>query len=222
MIYKKYMKLFEHVMGFIVISLGIIFVINAQLGAGAMDAFNYYLAALLSKYSNFVTLGRIAIVNGTVVMFFTYFLSRDKKVFISFIYLFIVGNFIDMWQWVFNFVPGSIYDSLLERVILASIGVLVVSFGVSMTLLSGHQPSPFESLLVVLDKKINNISITKTLIDGTYLIASFVLGYFYGDIFEQIGLFTIVLTFLTGFFVKHFSNHISRFKSRKEAIENVT
>lgn len=216
------MRLFEHIMGFIILSLGIVFVLNAELGAGAMDAFNYYLAELLQDKISFVTIGRIAILNGICVIFLTYFLSKDKKVFISFIYIFIVGNFLDMWQLLFGFVPEEWYATFFLRLLLASVGVIVIAIGVSFTLTSGHMPSPFERLLLELDKKIHNISITKILIDGSYLLLAIVLGLLNGHVFEQIGLFTIVLTFLTGFLVKHFSYHINRFKSRKGAIENVT
>lgn len=215
------MRLVEHIIGFIVLSLGIVFVINAKLGAGSMDAFNYYLTQLIKDDSNIITLGRVAILNGTFAAVLAYLISKDKKVFISLIYIFIVGNFIDMWQWAFNYVPINIYDQLHERLILSSFGVIIISFGVAMTLMSGHRPSPFESLLMALDKKIGNIAITKILIDGSYLIAAFILGFIYGHVFEQIGLFTIVLTFLTGVLVKHFSNQIHRFKSRKGAKENV-
>ncbi|MFA6800507.1 MAG: hypothetical protein WCR19_00205 [Acholeplasmataceae bacterium] len=212
------MKLFEHILGFLIISIGIVFVINAKLGAGSLDAFNYYLTELLGKYSNFITLGRISILNGTLVMFLAYMIKKDKKIFISFIFLFLVGNFIDISQWAFSFVSVTLYDALIERFILASLGTIIISFGVSMTILTGYQPSPFEALLLVLDEKIHNISLTKILIDGTYLIGAFILGFIYKDVFEQIGIFTIVLTFLTGILVNHFTKKIYKFKTRKVVV----
>ncbi len=216
------MKLFEHIMGFIILSLGIVFVINAELGAGAIDAFNFYLAELLNDKFSLVTIGRVSIVNGIFVAILGFIISRDKKVFIGIVFIFIVGNFIDMWQWLFSYVPIIWYQTLIMRIVLASLGVVVIAIGVSFTMLSGYPPSPFEKLLMILDKKINNISITKILIDGSYLIVAIILGVLYGNVFSQIGLFTIVLTCLTGFLVKHFSYHINRLKSRKGAIKNVT
>ncbi len=216
------MKLFEHIMGFIILSLGIVFVIQARLGAGAIDAFNFYVAELLNDRFPFITIGRIAIINGIFATLLAYLLSKDKKVFIGIIFIFIVGNFIDAWQWLFSFVPEVWFSTFLMRLILASVGVIVIAIGVSFTILSGYPPSPFERLLLVLDKKINNLSVTKIFIDGTYLIFAIILGLIYRDVFNQIGLFTIVLTFLTGFLVKHFSYHINRLKSRKGAIKNVT
>lgn len=211
----KYMKIFEHIFGFILISLGIVIVITAELGAGPMDAFNYYLSGIISKSNAFFTVGRIAILNGLFAVLLSYVLSKDKKVFISFIFIFIVGNFIDIWIYLFGFFPDDWFISFVSRLILASIGVIILGIGVALTVNSGLPPSPFESLLLVLDKKINNISITKALIDGSYLIVALILGFIYGDILEQIGIFTVVLTLFTGVIVKYFSNHIIRIKSKK-------
>lgn len=211
----KYMKILEHIFGFILISLGIVFVLESKLGAGPMDAFNYYLSAIISKNQPFFTVGRIAIFNGLFAVLLSYALSRDKKVLISFIFIFIVGNFIDLWIYIFGFFPDTWFIGFTIRLIVATMGVIILGIGVALTVNTGLPPSPFESLLLVLDKKINNISITKVLIDGSYLIVALILGYIYGDILEQIGIFTIVLTLFTGVIVKYFSKHITRIKSKK-------
>lgn len=208
------MKIFEHIFGFILISLGIVFVLTAQLGAGPMDAFNYYLSEIISKNHPFFTVGRIAILNGLFAVILSYILSKDYKVLISFIFIFIVGNFIDIWIYLFGFVPDTWFISFTSRFLLASIGILILGVGVALTVNTGYPPSPFESLLLVLDKRINNISITKVLIDGSYLIVALILGYIYGDMLEQIGIFTVVLTLFTGVIVKYFSKHIIKIKSK--------
>lgn len=208
------MKIFEHIFGFILISLGIVFVLTAQLGAGPMDAFNYYLSEIISKNHPFFTVGRVAILNGLFAVILSYILSKDYKVLISFIFIFIVGNFIDIWIYLFGFVPDTWFISFTSRFLLASIGILVLGVGVALTVNTGYPPSPFESLLLVLDKRINNISITKVLIDGSYLIVALILGYIYGDMLEQIGIFTVVLTLFTGVIVKYFSKHIIKIKSK--------
>lgn len=208
------MKIFEHIFGFILISLGIVFVLTAQLGAGPMDAFNYYLSEIISKNHPFFTVGRVAILNGLFAVILSYILSKDYKVLISFIFIFIVGNFIDIWIYLFGFVPDTWFISFTSRFLLASIGILILGVGVALTVNTGYPPSPFESLLLVLDKRINNISITKVLIDGSYLIVALILGYIYGDILEQIGIFTVVLTLFTGVIVKYFSKHIIKIKSK--------
>lgn len=208
------MKIFEHIFGFILISLGIVFVLTAQLGAGPMDAFNYYLSEIISKNHPFFTVGRVAILNGLFAVILSYILSKDYKVLISFIFIFIVGNFIDIWIYLFGFVPDTWFISFTSRFLLASIGILILGVGVALTVNTGYPPSPFESLLLVLDKRINNISITKVLIDGSYLIVALILGYIYGDMLEQIGIFTVVLTLFTGVIVKYFSKHIIKIKSK--------
>ncbi|QWB95286.1 hypothetical protein KHQ89_04775 [Mycoplasmatota bacterium] len=215
------MKLFEHIIGFIILSLGIVLVIAAELGAGSMDAFNFYVNALLSEHVSWLTLGRVAILNGVFVIILGFILSRDKKIFISFLWIFITGMFIDFWTLIVGYIPDAFYATLIMKFVFAASGVAIIGFGVALTLDSGYPPSPFEYLLVILDKKINNIAITKIFIDVTYLILAIVLGYLYNDIFEQIGLFTIVLTFFTGVLVKHFSNQIDKYKSKKGVIKHV-
>lgn len=208
------MKILEHIFGFILISLGIVFVLEAKLGAGPMDAFNYYLSEIISKNHPFFTVGRIAIFNGLFAVILSFILSKDYKVLISFIFIFIVGNFIDIWIYFFDFIPDAWFISFSSRLLLASIGVLILGIGVAFTVNTGYPPSPFESLLLVLDRKINNISITKVIIDGSYLIVALILGYIYGHILEQIGIFTVILTLFTGVIVKYFSKHILRIKSK--------
>jgi uncharacterized membrane protein YczE len=216
------MKLFEHIIGFIILSLGIVLVIAAELGAGSMDAFNYYTNALLANHLSWITLGRVAILNGVFVIFLSFILSGDKKVFISFIWIFITGTFIDFWTLIVGYIPDAFYATLVMKLIFAISGVSIIGFGVALTLDSGYPPSPFEYLLIILDKKIKNIAITKIFIDVTYLVLAIVLGYFYGDIFEQIGLFTIILTLFTGVLVKHFSNQIDKYKLKKGVVKHVT
>jgi len=215
------MKLVEHILGFIILSLGIVFVLSAELGAGSMDAFNYYVSALLSKHISFFTVGRVAILNGMLAIVLSYIITKDYKTIISFIFIFIVGNFIDLWLYLFNFVPDILYETLVARFILASIGVIIIGFGAAITVSTGYPPSPFESLLLALDKKINHLAISKIIIDSTYLLLAFILGFIYQDVFKQIGFFTIVLTLFTGFLVKHFSIQIHKYKHKKGENTNV-
>ena len=197
------MKYFKHVMGFILIALGIVLVIHAKLGASPMDAFNVFLYTLLMENGITITLGTIIFIIGTLATIFTYILTKDKSLIISYAFLLLLSVVVDGWNALFGLIPDAIITHLAYRIISAIFAFLLMCYGVSLTLTSGLPTMPYERLLLHIDKNINNISISKIFIDGTFFTLAVILGIYLNRLFEQVSIMTFVIAFFTGIVVKN-------------------
>lgn len=206
------MKYLKHILGFTLISFGIVGIIRAQLGASPMDAFNVFLHMLLQNHGINVTLGTVVFVIGALATLLTYILTKDKKLIFSFIFLMLLSLFVDGWNYLFGLIPEEILSHLAYRIPSAIIVFFIMCFGVALTLTTGLPTLPYERLLLHIDKNINNISISKIFIDGTFFIAAIVLGLILGVdvLFQQVHIMTFVIAFFTGVVVKRFVNILKK------------
>lgn len=210
-----------HTFGFIIIALGIANIITSELGASPIDAFNYFLHKIAVLINSQITLGMIIIFTGLVVTLLTYLLNRNKDMLISAIFLFVVGIFVDMWMFIFSFIPDALTTILTIRIITATLGMLFCAVGVSITILTGLPSSPYERLMLVINKKINSISKSKIIVEGSFLILAVALGLLTKSLFEQVHIFTIVMTFMMGVLVSFFTRLLKN-KIIKGELENET
>ncbi len=195
-----------HTFGFVLIALGIANIVKAKLGASPIDAFNYYLHQIFVKIIPILTLGSVIIFTGIMVTLLTYAISKDKKLIISAVFLVVVGVFVDLWLFLLGFVPDVIITHLVTKIFMASIGLLLCAFGVSITILTGLPTSPYESLMLVIYQKIKNLSISKMIVEGSFFVFAVILGLYTKNLFDQVYIFTVVMTFTMGLFVSFFTN----------------
>ena len=206
------MKYFKHILGFILIALGVVGIIRAELGASPMDAFNYFLYTFLSENGIFVTLGTVIFVIGTIVTIMTYVLTKDKTLIVSFFLLLLVGVVVDLWNLVFGLIPEAFLSHMAFRLISAILSFFIICYGLALTLSTGLPTSPYERLLMHIDKNINNLSISKIFIDGTFFVLAIILGLVLNRLFEQVFIMTFVIAFFTGVTAKMFLKIIKRSK----------
>ncbi|BCR35941.1 YczE/YyaS/YitT family protein [Mariniplasma anaerobium] len=199
-----------HTLGFIVIALGISNILTSKLGASPIDAFNYFLHKIVINYIPSLTLGTIIIFTGLAVTLLAFIFNKNKNMIISAIFLFVVGIFVDMWMFLLGYIPDQILSLMIFRIFLAVSGMLLCSFGVAVTILTGLPPSPYERLMLVIHEKINNLAIAKIIVEGSFFILAISLGLLTQSLFEQVNLFTIVMTFSIGPLVLLFSNMLKK------------
>jgi uncharacterized membrane protein YczE len=203
---KKYVY---HLLGFITIALGIVGVIVSKLGAAPIDAFNYFLYLITP-----LSLGTVAIITGLVISLISYLIERKKDMLISVIFLFVVGIFIDLWKYLFEFIPNEMSVSFYFRIPLALISIFIISFGVAMTITTGLPSSPFERLLMIINKKIKNLKLSKILIETTFFVFAVILGLITKKLFEQVHIYTIVLVICLGPLIEYFVNILNNRKEK--------
>jgi len=204
------MKYLKHTLGFTLVALGIVGIIHAKLGASPLDAFNVFLHQLLVENNIHVTLGTVIFVIGTLVTVFTFVLTKDKTLIVSFIFLLVLSVIVDGWNYLFGFIPASIIENLVFRISDAIISYMILCYGVALTLSTELPASPYEKLMLHIDKNIHNISISKIFIDGSFFVAAIILGWLTGHLFEQVFIMTFIIAFFTGVVVKYFLSKIQK------------
>ncbi|MCK9235397.1 MAG: hypothetical protein WC225_04100 [Acholeplasmataceae bacterium] len=198
-------KIVIHTVGFIVVALGLSLIICSQLGAAPLDAMNYFLHILISKSIPQITLGTVVIFTGIAATLFAFALNREKDMFISLIFIFVVGLFIDGWMFLLNLLPTTFLEHLATRISFAAIGLIISSMGVALTILTGLPASPYERIMLIIYAKTNNMVLSKLIIELTFLTAAIILGLITTRLFEQVYLFTIIMTFTLGALISYFT-----------------
>jgi len=199
---KKYIV---HISGFVIISLGIVGVIFSRLGATPVDAFNYFIYTLTP-----FSLGTIVIFTGLFVALLAFIFNPTKDIILSISFIFLVGVLIDGWKLLFELVPIAFYDELFIRIIMASLSLILIAFGVAVTITTGIVTSPYEKLMMVLNKKINSLQFSKMIIEGTFLILAIIMGIYTKQLFDQVNVFTVLLVFVNGPLIGIFARMINK------------
>jgi uncharacterized membrane protein YczE len=213
---KLSVRVFYHTIGFIIIALGISSILNSNLGASPIDAFNYFLQKIVVEYLPWATIGRVIIFTGLMVTVLTFLLNLEKNMIISAVFLFVVGIFVDTWNLAFDLIPTHISSILIIRILMASLGMLLCAFGVSMTILTGLPASPYERLMLVIYKKIKVLSLSKIIVEGSFFVIAIILGLLTKSLFEQVHVFTVVMTFMMGILVGIFTNILKKINKKGE------
>ena len=169
--------------GIIVMPLGVVFTINAHLGAGGYDALNFALGEKLGINTS------IAIYSTALLaVFITAGIRRGFPRFSTFISSFLLGLSTDFWKWVCAGVQG---DFLLKSIFILLIGLVFISIGVAAYMLSGLPTNPTDDMIVAFKERGISIRAAKIGFDAVCVAIAFLMG-------GEIGVGTIICTFLLG------------------------
>ena len=207
MLFKKYMV---HIFGFFLVAFGIVGVIFAGRGAAPVDAFNYFVWTLTP-----LSLGTIAVITGLSVALLAFIFDQNRSMVWSIVFLFSIGIFIDLWKLVYELLPTGTFDSDLFSYSFALFCIVVIALGTSITITTGLPSSPFERLMMVLNRKVHSIKYSKMIIEVTFFILAIILGLITNLLFEQVNVVTILLTLLNGPLVGLFTGIIMKEKNKK-------
>jgi uncharacterized membrane protein YczE len=205
-----------HISGFIMVSLGVVGIIYAGLGASPIDAFNYFMFVITP-----LSLGTMAVLTGLVVALIGFIFDRKKDILLSISFLFLVGVFIDFWKYLFDLLPSSLFDNLMIQIPLSLSSLIVIAIGTAMTITTGLSVSPYERLMNVIDRKIHSIRYSKMIIEGTFFLIAILLGILTKLIWTQVNIMTVMMVLFNGPLVQYFQQKILNQK-RKEVIRHAT
>lgn len=200
-----------HLLGFIILALGIAGIVSAQLGASPIDGFNYFFTHFINDLifgDQVISLGTMSILTGTIALVIIFMVKRNWDVLVSFVFLIVLGVFIDLWL-IYLFDQLSILGSLWFRIVLAAASIIILAFGVALTLSTKLTTSPYEMLLVILNEKIKNLSAAKLLLEGIFSLLAVLFGFITGLLFEQVHVFSLVFLVSIGPLVHFFDNKLN-------------
>lgn len=172
-----------YIIGVFITPLGVVFTINAHLGAGGYDALNFALGEKLGIPTSYAIYG-----TAFLATFITAFIRRGLPRFTTFISSFFIGLATDFWKKIFVNVEGT---TLVSSVIIMIIGLLLVGMAIASYMLSGLPTNPTDDLIVACKERGFSIRVSKITMDVVCVVIAFILG-------GEIGIGTIVVTFLLG------------------------
>lgn len=182
----KYSKL---MLGLLLCSLGVVTILNSNLGLSPWDVLNQGLNKTIG-----ITLGEANLLVGAVVVFVSIFLKQPigSGTIINFL---LVGVFIDMYMYL-DVVPKG--DVLIKKIAILIIGIMIFSYGCYVYISTGLGCGPRDGLMVVLTKKSKYpLWKIKTCIEIVVLSIGYILG-------GSVGIGTIVSSICVGPLIQYF------------------
>lgn len=177
------MHVILYAIGIVFMPMGVVFTINAHLGANGYDALNFALAELLhinTSLAIYMTAG-LAIIIAAVI-------RKGFPRVTTFISSFLLGIFTDIWKKVFAGVQG---EGLGFSIFLFAVGVVLIAIAVASYVISIFPSNPTDDLIVAMNEKGLNLGVAKIILDAVCVAIAFFLG-------GEIGVCTIIVTFGLG------------------------
>lgn len=217
-----YKRIIVHVLGFIILALGIAALITSRLGSSPADAYHYFLSEITP-----LSIGMFAILTSFTLAFIAFIIERNKDIIIGFLFSVILGSFIDIWlDYLFKLIDQSFLDLILVRIILAVVALILIALGTAMTLITNLPTSPYDRMMVILNKKTNNISLSKLILESTFMVLALSVGFIATKlnpsvkIWDQIFIFSFLLMIFIGPIIQLFVHLFNKFKRKEELLWN--
>ncbi|MDX8344533.1 YitT family protein [Rossellomorea sp. YZS02] len=185
------MKLFIYVLGILLLTLGISFTIQSDLGTSPFDA----LLVGLSIHVGF-TVGTWEIIIAVILIGCNSLLKRQKPEVLGLLTAFITGISIDMWLFLLEnlHTPELFYS----KVVYFGLGLIVIGLGTAIYLHTNIAPIPVDRLtLIIHELTRTNIFLSRSIIYLIFLILAMI---FKGPI----GIGTLLIVCLSGLILNYF------------------
>ncbi|NMD68957.1 membrane protein [Bacillus sp. DNRA2] len=188
-------QMIYYLIGLSIACLGVSLIIHSGVGAGPWDIVNIGLTEKVG-----LTLGTWMALFQAFFLFVNAALLKKRPEFAAFITLVIWGLFIDFWmEIIFKDVDLSAAAPLEKWGVFIG-GVVLIGMGVGVYLTSNLPKMPYDGTMVALSKKFNiSFTISRTFLEGTAVLLSFVVGGSVG-----VGVGTIIIFLIIGQLIQFF------------------
>ncbi|MED1018685.1 YitT family protein [Bacillus atrophaeus] len=185
------MKYTFYVLGILILTLGISFTIQSDLGTSPFDA------AVVGLSKNVgLTVGSWEIIIAFILICCNSFLKRQRPEILGLLTAFITGIGIDMWLFLLHFFVTP--DLWYSKVICFGIGLVVIGLGTATYLHTNFAPIPVDRLtLIIKELTRTNIFFSRTFIYLIFLIVAIILN-------GPIGVGTLLTVCLGGLILNSF------------------
>ncbi|MEC1262106.1 YitT family protein [Bacillus swezeyi] len=185
------MKYVFYVLGILILTLGISFTIQSDLGTSPFDA----LLIGLSINAG-LTVGSWEIIIALILICCNSFLKRQKPEVLGMLTAFITGMGIDMWLFLLHFFVTP--ERWYSKVICFGIGLVVIGLGTATYLHTNFAPIPVDRLTLILQELARtNVFFSRTFIYLVLLIMALILN-------GPIGVGTLLTVCLGGLILNYF------------------
>ena len=217
---------FFQILSLILLALGVAGVIISGLGAGAVDALAYFLL----RSTKLLNVGNWTIIINVSLVLFLIIATRKLAVLFTLLVVFVMGEAINIWinsfEKIFNLVlkDGQTLfstDRLLIAIIIALVSLVVMAISVAIMIKEKTVKSPYDEFAIFLADKLNNYSLAKILLDGTFMLVAFLIAILTKGVkfTEQINVFSLIIVFGLGPLISLFTNLFTNgFKNKKQLV----
>jgi uncharacterized membrane protein YczE len=192
--------------GFFVVSLGVVFMLRGNLGAGAWDTVTYNLRAFLQSRGSGITLGLTSMTITLTLFVIVMAYQRKWQLVFMLIPIGIMGSFIDFWDIIVfgSYIPTTFLIQLLFSVI----GGVFIPLGLAL-IISSHFPAfVFDELTIAVMKlfRTKNLTVVRLGIEFTGISLGILFGFLAGIGFGAVNVGSIIMAIILPpmlhFFVK--------------------
>ena len=185
------MKYVFYVLGILILTLGISFTIQSDLGTSPFDALLVGLSLNVG-----LTVGSWEIIIAFLLICCNSFLKRQRPEVMGLLTAFITGIGIDMWLFLLhNLITPELWYS---KVVCFGIGLVVIGLGTATYLYTNFAPIPIDRLtLIIQELTRTNILFSRTLIYLVFLLMAMILH-------GPIGVGTLLTVCLGGLILNYF------------------
>ncbi|MFT0802979.1 YitT family protein [Bacillus swezeyi] len=185
------MKYVFYVLGILILTLGISFTIQSDLGTSPFDALLVGLSINVG-----LTVGSWEIIIALILICCNSFLKRQRPEVLGMFTAFITGMGIDMWLFLLHFFVTP--ERWYSKVICFGIGLVVIGLGTATYLHTNFAPIPVDRLTLILHELTRtNIFFSRTFIYLVFLIMALILN-------GPIGVGTLLTVCLGGLILNSF------------------
>lgn len=196
----KYIKV---TIGVILCALGIVMILNADLGLSPWDVLNQGI-----NIQSGITLGQANILVGIVVILIGIYFKQPIGSG-TIINVALVGTFVDIFMFL-DFLPWG--DTVLKQIFLFGMGEIVFALGSYMYISGGCGCGPRDGLMVVFTKKTGlSMGMVRLCLEVSALTAGYFLG---GKVGVGTALFSLGTGYVIQFFFKMFKQDVKKIEHR--------
>lgn len=196
----KYIKV---TIGVILCALGIVMILNADMGLSPWDVLNQGI-----NIQSGITLGQANILVGIVVILIGIYFKQPIGSG-TIINVALVGTFVDIFMFL-DFLPWG--DTVLKQIFLFGMGEIVFALGSYMYISGGCGCGPRDGLMVVFTKKTGlSMGMVRLCLEVSALTAGYFLG---GKVGVGTALFSLGTGYVIQFFFKMFKQDVKKIEHR--------
>ena len=200
MIKNSYRYVF-YVVGILLLTLGVAFTIQSDLGTSPFDALLVGLSINVG-----LTVGSWEIIIALLLMVCNSLLTRQRPEILGLVTSFITGIGIDLWLFLLHHLITP--EALWSQLVWFGMGLIVIGLGTALYLQTNFAPIPVDRLtLIIKELTRTNIFLSKTLIYLLFLIMAMVFN-------GPIGVGTLVTVCLGGLILNYFMPIIEKMFER--------
>ena len=187
-------RLAQYALGVLLISFGVVTLLRTQIGAGAWDTTTYNLSALSG-----LTLGMASfLIQFTIVLIIVAY-RKQWKYFLVAISILMISLGIDFWDLVVY--QSYFFEGLMLRLIVFVAGVFVITFGLSLVILTHYPAAIFDELMLMIMAifKTDKIFFPRLAIEMFALFLASIFGFIAGIGFGAVNIGSFILALFLPF-----------------------